>query len=100
MVIKSDAISRQKRTTDGVENITTQDLLEMSEQSNSDFYIAAVVYDREYKDQDKFRMGYVLGTEESTEDPNGNNFENRKLDLESDLQYFTRMFSVDSSVEV
>ena len=100
MVIKRDAISRQKRTTDGVENITTQNLLKMSKQSNSDYYIAAVVYARDYRDQDKFRMGYVLGTKESTEDPNGNNFENRKLELESDLQYFTRVFSVNSSIEV
>ena len=102
MVIKRDAIrSRTKRTTDGAENITTQELIDMSKQSNSDFYIAAVVYANQYnEDTDEYRMGFVLGTNKTTEDPNGNAFENRKLDSESDLQYFTRVFSVDSSVEV
>ena len=101
VVTKTDAISRTKRTINDAENITTQELIEMSKQTNPDYYIAAVVYANDYnEDTDNVRMGYILGSEESTSDPNGNTFENRKLELESQLQYFTRVFSVDSSLEV
>ena len=101
VVTKRNAISRTKRTINGTENIITQELIEMSKQTNPDFYIAAVVYAKQYnEDTDNVRMGYILGSEEITTDPYGNNFENRKLKLESQLQYFTRVFSVNSSLEV
>ena len=103
MVTKRDVISRTKRTINAAENITTQELIDMSKQSksNPDYYIAAVVKDHQYnEDTDNIRMGYILGSAGSTDDPYGNNFVNRKLELEGQLQYFTRVFSIDSSPEV
>ena len=101
MVTKRDVISRTKRTINAAENITTQELINVSKQSNSDYYIAAVAYADEYNnDTDNIRMGYILGSNGSTTDPHGNRFKDRKLELESQLQYFTRVFSVNSSLEV
>ena len=103
MVIKSDyLINSTKRTVNSVEDITTQDLIEksMKQEDDPNFYIAAVINANEYKDNNVYRMGYLLGVEDDTSDTDGNRFNNRQLKLENELLYFSRVFSVNSTREV
>ena len=95
--INGDAlISSTKRLVNDVKDLTTQQLLNESLRDNPNYYIAAVVNANQYIKG--YRMGYNLGTEDSTTDKYGHNFYNRKLT--SGLKHFSRVFSISSTQEV
>jgi len=96
VVINSGVISRTKRTISSAENITTERLLEESTKDSPLYYIAAVINASQYVDG--YRMGYLLGAEDHTTDAHNHQFYNKKL--RSGLEYFFRVFSVNSTQEV
>ena len=99
MCINGDALISTKRLVNDVKDLTTQQLLEESLRDNPDYYIAAVVNATQYNEEvDVYRMGYKLGTEDSTIDTYGHKFHNRKLI--SGLKHFFRVFSISSTQEV
>lgn len=100
MVIKSDVISRTKRTINSVEDITTQELYDESKEPSPNYYIAAVVNASQYEDADVYRMGYDLGTKDSTTGADNHPFRNKELEKKYDLEYFFRVYSVSSTHEV
>ena len=85
-----------KRMVINVQDITTAKLIEESMNPSSSYYVAAVVNASQYIPD--HTMSYILGAGDHTSDPNGYVFHNREL--EQDVSYFFRIFSIDSSPEV
>ena len=85
-----------KRMIINVQDITTEQLIKESMNPSSSYYVAAVVNASQYIPDRT--MSYILGAGDYTTDPNGNVFHNREL--EQDVSYFFRIFSIDSSPEV
>ena len=96
MVIDSNIITNTKRMIINVQDITTAELIEGSKNPSSSYYVAAVVNASQYIPN--HTMSFILGAGDNTTDPNGNVFHNREL--ERDVSYFFRIFSIDSSSEV
>ena len=96
LVIDSNIISTTKRMIINVQDITTAELIKESMNPSSSYYVAAVVNATQYIPDRT--MSYILGAGDYTTDPNGNVFHNREL--EQDVSYFFRIFSIDSSPEV
>ena len=83
----------------GVEDITTQQLLEHSMNHSMLYYIAAVVNASQYVQYlNDFTMRYILGAGDNTTDPYGNMFYNREV--RAGYLYFYRVFSANSTQEV
>ena len=89
VIINSSAITNAR-------NMTTQQLIEYSQNDPMIIYIAAVVNSSEYEDD--HRMKYVLGAGDSTTDASGVVFHNREV--KGEYLFFYRVFSADSTSEV
>jgi len=76
--------------------ISTKSLVEESNKTTPLFFVAAVVNAIQYVPG--YRMSYILGAGDSTTDPDGRVFYNRKV--HADNFYFYRVFSIDSTQEV
>ena len=81
---------------DDVTMMTTKDLIDASMSTSSSVYVAAVVNASQYVPGNT--MGYFLGAGDNTTDPYGHVFYNREV--EEDFEYFFRVFSADSTLEV
>lgn len=97
VVINSDVIiSSTKRMITSVEDITTRDLLQETNEEFPKYYVASVVNADQYLPD--HRMGYYLGAEDFTTDAEGHTFDNKELNAGS--AYFFRVFSIDSTLAV
>jgi len=77
--------------------ISTEDLLEKTNQSSLLCYVAAVIYSYQYNSE--YTMSYILGAGDITTDfVYGYNYINREV--QGSYYYFYRIFSANSTEEV
>ena len=98
VVINADVLSSTKRAVSEVKDIPTHQLIQESLKNDPDYYIAAAVKANQYMDRFVYKMLYILGVEDITTDVYSNRFYNRRLT--TDIKYFCRIFSINSTEEV
>ena len=81
---------------ENVNNISTEHLLEKTNESSLLYYVAAVIYSYQYNST--YTMSYILGAGDNTTDPDGHVFYNREV--QGNYYFFYRIFSANSTQEV
>ncbi|XP_065918202.1 receptor-type tyrosine-protein phosphatase S-like isoform X7 [Dysidea avara] len=80
---------------ENVNNISTEHLLEKTNESSLLYYVAAVIYSYQYNST--YTMSYILGAGDNTTDPDGHVFYNREV--QGNYYFFYRIFSANSTQE-
>ena len=80
-----------------VEQISTKDLLDKTNQSSSLYYVAAVIYSYQYNSD--YTMSYILGAGDITTD-SFYGYEYINKEVQGSYYFFYRVFSANSTEEV